>query len=397
MSRSSTWYGWMTYNWRGILDAWRNYPRQEHACTIPLYGAPSDQTMHPDRDGQQPSPRFNVPSASEPTIVGETVVGPFEVNVIAGSEQARHLVAGAAITQIATLSSELTRVDHTLNHELVELAAVQNEIKDRDLRAYAPSISPRLFWIVVAIALIAELPLNAAVMDAFGVVDAEAYVIAMILGVLNFVAAKYVARVIAQRAWERRDWGACALAVVTSGGVLTALFWLARVRESMPPAPLVVSDDGLTQITTAMVPGAPMALYAIQVVAFLAAIAWSYSQVDPNATREQLSARNKRIEQRADNLFKARVALAQAHNVAVKATETALSNLVHDCRQCIAQYRNGNLRTRSIVAPDYFLTAIPDNAFQPLQFGTPVDAQPPKMADMLARIKGETVPETEVT
>lgn len=395
MARSTTWYGWMTYSFRGTLDAWRNYPRGEHACSIPLYGAPPAQLDQESPDGKVGSPRFNVPSASEPEVIGQTSVGPFEVNVITQSEQWRHATAGAAVTQIATISSELTRVDHNLNHELRELVAVQDEIKAKDLRAYSPSISARFFWIVVAVALIAELPLNAAAMDAFGVADWEAGVIAMIVGVLNFVAAKYTARVIAQRAWERQDWGACVLSVVVSSGVFMALLWLAKVRENMPPPPPVVSSDGLTAIATAMVPGAPMALFAIQVVAFLAAIAWSYSQVDPNYEREQLTARNKRIEASANVLFKARVKLAQAHNVAVKATETALSNLIHDCRQRIAQYRNANLRARSIEVPDYFLVGIPDTAFQPLQFGTPVDAHPPKMSQLLARLPGADVTEEE--
>jgi hypothetical protein len=393
MASSTTWYGWMTYGFRGTLDAWRNYPRQEHATAIPLYGQPPAQVVHPDKDGQAASERFNIPSASEPVVIGETTVAPFEVNVIADSEQQRHALAGTAITQVATISSELTRIDHKLYHELEELAAVQDEIKARDLRAFSPSIAPRLFWIVVVVALIGELPLNAAVMDAFGVIDLEAGVIAMILGVLNFVGAKYVARIICQRAWERRDWGACALGVIVSSGVLLALYWLAQVRINMPPPPPPLSTDGFKVMVVAMVPGAPMALYAVQVVAFFCAIAWSYSQVDPNHEREELSARNKRIESRADAFFQARVSLAQAHNVAVKATEAALSNLIHDCRQCIAQYRNGNLRARSIEVPTYLLTAIPDNAFQPLQFGTPVDAQPPKMAQMLARLKGEAVDE----
>jgi hypothetical protein len=277
----------MTYNFRGVLDAWRNYPRQEHAASVDLFGPLPAQIMHPDKDGEQPSSRYNEPAASEPVIIGTTFVAPFEANVIAQTEQARHSVAGTAVNQIATIRSEIARVDYMLGHEVRELEAVRADIKSRDLRPFSPEYSKRIFWGVVVLVIAAEVPFNKVALDTFHMQGFEAWIVAVWLGCINFVAAKYVARTLRQRSWQIHDWAACCLAFAATAGVVFGLYGLAQLRENLPPP----SDPA-----KALVAGSAMSLYALQTLAFVCGVAWSYFQVDPDRLREQLTGRHVKAE-----------------------------------------------------------------------------------------------------
>lgn len=374
--------GVVTHGMIGRFQGWNNYPRQEHATQMPLYATPPAQAVYPDSDGSQASPSSNLPALSQPIVAGTIDVAPYEATLIAQSEQSRHSVGEAAVGQVATLRSELNRVDYLLRREVDELETVYAAITASDGRAFEVEFKKPIFWGLAALIIAAEVPLNKVVLDAFQVGEWESWVVAIWLGVINFIAAKFVGKVLRQRSWETKDWAACSIAFCATVGVLFALYNLALLREGLP-AP---KDPAM-----AMVEGSPMALYALQAVAFVGCIAWSYFQVDPDRVREQLTARAKRIEGRTSALWSQRVTLAQAHNSAVMKSEASLSNLIHDCRERVSQFRDGNLSSRTGEVPSYLLTAIPTTAFQPIQFGTPVDTHPPKMVDLLAQLKKREV------
>ncbi|MEN9854903.1 MAG: hypothetical protein RL186_1556 [Pseudomonadota bacterium] len=319
--------------------------------------------------------------------IGEITFSPYEKNLVAQFAQRRHSVAESAMRRLAGLRAEANRLDHDLAHEALELARAQKRMVDKDQRAFISDKSTKFYWIGVALLLVGEIAVIKLALDFMRGGDIESWLLAIALSAASFMAAKFLARVIRQKSWVSRDWGACVLAGISGLVGVMLSFSLGSLRGIMVAHNIAAQAkmDGLPMPSAAEIDAAsnPFTFASIQLFCFLAALLWTYFHTDPDSDREQINGLISRLEDRKSNLFVARVRIANSHNKIVLATSLRLNNLVHDCQECVAQVRDANMFWRRSEPPSYMRQNVPASTFEPISFGQPMDHHPAEIGTII--------------
>lgn len=304
--------------------------------------------------------------AEDATITGFQPVGPYEARQLASAEQRRVGAAKATKRILRGLDATVNKLNYNVRHLESELAATRAKIRDRDVREYRPEFSAKTYWLLVAGLLALEVPLNMAALDFLRQPESHSLAIALFVGVVSALAAKFTGRVLRQKAWSDkayRDWSLVALFNITFA---LAIWKIAELRG-------LLAGNASAGMTVAF----------LQIASYVAVVALSFIHIDPDGDREQLTrlaaVQDERLQQKWDQ----RVTVANRHNTELADGELKLADIEHDAIERLAEYRDCNMRRRTEPAPEYFRRPLTRALFEPIDLGKPLDAHPREIGEVI--------------
>jgi len=299
-------------------------------------------------------------------ITGFQPVGPYEARQLARAEQRRIRAAKARMAMLKGLHATVNRLDHSIRHHESELATTRDKIRDGDAREHRSEFNGRVYWALIAALLLLEVPLNMAALDFLRRPQIESLGMALFIGAVTALAAKFTGRVLRQKAWSDRafrDWG---LAVVFNLAFALAIWKVAELRGQLAGN----ASAGVTVL-------------ALQFVGYAAMVGFTFAHVDPDGTREQLTRLEAVQQQRLDSLWRERGRIADAYNKALADAQLSLAEIEHDAVERLMEYRDHNMHRRTETAPDYFRRPVTRALFHPIDFGAPLDAHPREIGEVI--------------
>ena len=290
-------------------------------------------------------------------ITGYQPVCSYAARQLSRAEQRRVRAAKAATGTLKGLHATFNQLDHSIRHQEGELSATRAKIRDRDAREHRSEFSGRAYWSVIGILALLEVPLNTAALDFLRRPEIESLGIALFIGAVTALAAKFTGRILRQNAWRDqafRDWG---MALVFNFIFVFAIFKVAELRGLLAGN----ASAGTTVL-------------ALQLVGYAAMVGFSYAHVDPDGAREQLTRLALAQELRLRRVWGNRGNIAGKYNKTLADTQLALADIEHDAIERVVEYRDYNMRHRNDAALEYFRRPVTRALFSPIDLGAPLDA-----------------------
>lgn len=323
------------------------------------------------------------------TIIGFQPVGAYEARQLAGAEQRRVRAAKATKRVLRGLDATVNKLNYSIGHLETELAATRAKIHDRDAREFRSEFGHRTYWFLVAGLLALAMPLDMAAIDFLRLPDSHSFAIALFIGVVTALAAKFTGRVVRQKGWRNqayRDWALAAAVSVIYACVALAIAGLRHDlgEEAAHKIGAGVDPDMLRDLARQVSAGKGAYLVAsLQVMSYVAVVAFSFIHTDPDGDREQLTllaaVQDKRLQQK----WNKRIGVANVHNTELADGELSLADIEHDAIERLAEYRDCNMRLRTEPTPEYFRRPLTRALFHPIDLGKPLDAHPREIGEVI--------------
>jgi hypothetical protein len=310
--------------------------------------------------------------AKSATIIGFQPVGAYEARQLARAEQRRARAAKSTLATLKGLHATINQLDHGIRHHERELAVTRGKIADRDAREHRSELSGRVYGLLIAILLLLEVPLNMAALDFLRRPQLESLGMALFVGGVTALAAKFTGRVLRQATWDGQGIRAWAMALIFNVAIVLAIWRVAELRGRL-----------------AGNPSAGVTVMALQFAGYVAVVGFTFAHLDPNPTREQLTRLLAIQEQRLDRLWRERGQLANRYNKALADAELTLAEIEHDAVERVMEYRDHNMRRRSAPTPEYFRRAVTQASFHPINLGTPLDDHPRTIGEVMGHTNQE--------
>lgn len=285
-------------------------------------------------------------------------VAPFELRLIAKTNENRVQIAERVKPRLHGLRGQLNEFDHELSVKEGEVLDYENDIEGSEM---PPFVSPFGWWpkALIPVMLALELPVNKAALDFLRLPQFESYALATFFALVNFTAAKSTARVIRQEPFSGRSWRAWAIAGVANVALLYMIYKVAELRSL---------GIGLS--------GSSWTFFALQLAFYLATLFLSFLTIAPSAEAEQLDLRLIGARAARRRLWHKRVKVAKVYNREREAAWLKIAKEEESGLADVAEYRDCNLRARDDAGPSWFSSPIPPSVWRPINMGEPVDEQP---------------------
>lgn len=385
-------FGWLlrsglvTHGMVGRWHARRNYPRQDHAIAIPTYREARLREAAGD-----PIDRIGriVPS-------GQQLVAPHTANLIAQSEQRQQAVARRTLPALAALRPSLNNADRRRGRLEHDCSRVTRKIEALDKPKHGRDLPTWAYWLCAILFFAIEIPVTIGALSPLQIPEQSEPAVAIFISILNFFAAKTTARVVRQQVWRSGDHGGWIIGLVLNLALVAMLIGLSVLRADAVAAN-VAAEAGqqmtisgtlapvVTQPSTAPATNAPSTLsyaffFFVQLAGYLSILLLSFFQVDPDATREQLTKEADELHAGIETQWQAREQDAARHNQLLASALLEVEEIRDDCRERCYQYQEGNVLWRTEDIPAFFGTAISDDVFKPLFLGRMVEEHPAQAA-----------------
>lgn len=336
-----------------------------------------------------------------PAASGTKVLEPFAARLVAQGNRERFELASKANAEAKRDRAEINRLDLSLREASDELARTEAEfLRECGGRRYRKPLPGWAFAAFAAVAVCGEWALAYGLLDYFGMagpVPTEPageggfgdFAASAVRFLLNeklwysfFLAASLFAVAKATGTWARqraagRPGGLPGWAVAVANVGVAAFAWgFASIRE------VQLAADGAGELV-----GHSAAFLAVQCFGYLAAAAFAAWNADPDPEASRLAARCDRLRDERERLWKKRATLASRRTEAWAKARDEASATVHRVLGMVAAYRDHNFANRppGCLPPDYMLSAVGEEAFEPL----PLDPPPDPPAGDIRRAVGE--------
>lgn len=303
------------------------------------------------------------PSAA---IAGHQRVSPWEAARLAEAQAQRMAEVGAAAPALFAVRSEINRLDDRIRELVEERTLAWRALRDTGARAFVPPFAPFVFWLLIGLMLLLEVPVNAAALDFLRLPQLESWMLALFFGLANLVAAKTTARALRQGARLRGQHAEWAIAAAMNLVLLIAVWHVAELRSS--------ALDGAATAS---------AFVALQLLFYVAALFLSFQQTDPSPAAEQATRHLQRVSRALDGAWRRRARLAGRHNVALERLRARLHAIEHECLRALALHRETSASEGGGAAPDWHAEPLSSALFEPLDFGEPLDEHPAPIGALL--------------
>lgn len=292
-------------------------------------------------------------------ISGHQCVAPAEAARIAAAEVERMEAVEAASNGLFAIRSEINRLDARIRECLHEHDLLRRRLCETGARPHVPPFAPWLFWTLIGLMLVLEVPVNAAALDFLRLPALESYMLALFFGLANLLAAKTTARHLRQTPLRRSRTGEWLVVALANGVLLLAVWHVAELRSQ--------SIEGSATAS---------AFVALQLLFYLVAMALSLQQTDPVPAAEQAAGQLARARAELDRNWRRRARLAGRHNVALEQLRARLFAIEQSCLSAMAAARQAQAETCEGSAPEWMADPLSTALFVTIDLGEPLDEQP---------------------
>lgn len=282
---------------------------------------------------------------------------PWEAERLARAEAERMAVVRASGPRLLALRARLARCDEGLVDLLDQRARARRRLFDENLQPFSPPFAPWVFWTVMLLMLVFEVPLNKAALDMLRLPELEAWMLAFSFGLTNLFAAKATGRALRQacRGDGIREW---VLAGVVNTVLVGAIACVAvqRARDSG-------AGDEL------------WAFLALQLLFYGVALFLAFQQTNPDRQAEQAYRHLARLEAALARVDRERARVAAAHDEVLIAGGAAVAGIE---QQALADIARRRARLAAELGPDCpdWPTPLGPDLFPPLDLGRPAGPAP---------------------
>ncbi|MFN3371033.1 MAG: hypothetical protein ACK4Z0_05850 [Sphingomonadaceae bacterium] len=288
---------------------------------------------------------------------GERIaLSPAEAELLARAETARFRAVERGAPMLASLKARIDRLDSAIADRAETVRRLRTYASSTGLDGWAPPIPGWIFWPVMLVMLLLEIPVNAAALDLLRLPVLESYMLAGFFAIASLLGAKSTARAIRQ--WRAEDHGRRDLivAIAVNAVLLVGLALMARLRAE-------ASGEG----------AATLAFLALQLLFYAVAFVLAWLNTCPDAEAEQEMKRLRHAERALGRAARARTRLVARHNAGLQRLEARLGTIEQDCARRIHRLRARAARGGIAVAQ---LQPIDPSTFQRLGLGQPIRPEP---------------------
>ncbi len=311
-----------------------------------------------------------------PTAPATRPVAPIEAKWIRHAEidTAEHARTWAG--RASSLRAQVNRLDHAFRDTLGQYAFMHRQHREKDFAGFHPKYPRGLYWPLLGLAALLETPLNNSALGLLNMDQAETWMVAASIGVLNVLGASFVGAKVRQSAGGMaglRDWILVGLVLAIALGVMLGLAGLRM-------------DDLAMKVSQAGIAGSAWnfaAFVGLQLLFFVVGVVFTYNMHSPDAELERLLKDKGRLRRQLEGIWKERAALASRHDQALGEVRAGITKVREDCLAKMAEYRDHNMRSRSTPAPSWMHRELDHAVFVPLDLGTPLDREPPSIDQLI--------------
>lgn len=304
---------------------------------------------------------------------GTQRVEPFVPLVIAETEGKREALVERFHSDTRGLREAINRIDARIAAVVQGWNALHAERRALGFEDFRPKFAPWLYWLIIGIAAVLEIPLNESALAMLRMGEWETFSTAAFVALLNTVGASLFGSRLRQIGWGRpfaADWVMLAVVAAVAGLAMLGITELRSAFTAFERGPEAARMGWL-------------GFTAMQALFFAVAVFMSFCMHHHDPKIEQVLRDEGMCRRHLDALLGEREPIAAKFNWILGQTEARLRQTEAKALRLIAEERYENGRARQTPAPSYFQQVVPFNAFRPIVLGRPVDPHPARLDQLL--------------